>query len=94
MGSVILTGTRNRCKMCAIVWNNLFLYGVSYSWVKDPLVPNAKQKEKEKKREKYTSKAKNKCSKNFRFQRKGPHKLVHNNMATTKERVLKVLCSF
>jgi len=38
--------------MCAIVWNNLFLYGVSYSWVKDPLVPNAKQKEKEKKRKK------------------------------------------
>jgi hypothetical protein len=36
--------------MCAIVWNNLFLYGVSYSWVKDPLVPTAKQKEKEKKK--------------------------------------------
>ncbi len=61
---------------------------------KGPIGTYRKTKRKRKKKKKYTSKAKNKCSKNFRFQRKGPHKLVHNNMATTKERVLKVLCSF
>jgi hypothetical protein len=61
---------------------------------KGPLVPNALEKFKfyiKCFKKGYTSKPKTNVQK-LGFQRKGPHKLVHN-MATTKQRVLQ-LCSF